>query len=157
MWGGFLNDITIIRTYLSVNVIHILFQFHSGRHFPLPSPSSPSSSTRRAQSTSSIPDSSRCKLHQHFTHVFFVRNCFFCQNITRENLQEAPGTKNASVKCWWKWLQVRFDVRLTLLWTIQIINDTFLAFPCLPSNKWHFIWENVSLIGKPTLLVHCLY
>jgi len=29
------------------------------------------------------------QFHQHFTHEFFVRKCFFCQNVTREKLREA--------------------------------------------------------------------
>jgi ubiquinone/menaquinone biosynthesis C-methylase UbiE len=29
------------------------------------------------------------RFHQHFTRAFFVRKCFFCQNLTREKLREA--------------------------------------------------------------------
>ncbi len=31
----------------------------------------------------------RCQFHQHFTHAFFIRKCFFHQNVTREKLRKA--------------------------------------------------------------------
>ncbi len=44
-----------------------------------------------------------CQFHQNFTLAFFVRKCFFCQSVTRENHFH---TKNLHVKCWWNWLLV---------------------------------------------------
>jgi len=47
-------------------------------------------------------DPFRSQFHQHFTCMFFIRKCFFCQNVTRE---KHFGTKNAGVKRWWNWHQ----------------------------------------------------
>jgi len=48
------------------------------------------------------PSKARCQFHQCFSNAFFVRKCFFCQKVTRENHFCA---KNSHVKCWWNWLQ----------------------------------------------------
>jgi hypothetical protein len=42
------------------------------------------------------------QFHQHFTRVFFVRKCFFCQNISREKLFEALSYKKRVRKMFMK-------------------------------------------------------
>jgi len=38
-----------------------------------------------------------CQFHQQFTRAFFIRKCFFCQNVTRE---KHFRTNKLLVKCW---------------------------------------------------------
>ncbi len=67
----------------------------------------------------------RYQFHQHLTHAFFVRKCFFAKNITREKhfccLAPKVCTKNARIKRWWNWRQVSIAAFLC--------ESVFAAFP----------------------------
>jgi len=88
-----------------------------------------------------------CQLHQHFTNSFFVRKCFFRQNVTGEKLRKALSYKKHARKCWWNWLQIVdfVNILLQLLFTqipkaqndSQFINVFFalLGSACIKASS----------------------
>ncbi len=58
------------------------------------------------------------QFHQHFTHAFFIQKRFFCQNVTREKLQEALSYKKCARKMLVKFTTERRKCALSVCLTL---------------------------------------
>jgi len=83
------------------------------------------------------------QFHQYFTHAFFVRKCFFHQNVTREKLHEALWCEKRASKMLMKLTRRKLIMSPGfMLKSVRHLPNLCAAFTGhSPVNASHLVWE----------------